>query len=465
MSTLPAMIFRPIVSWSRLPWTMRRRAAELALHFERGRDHRRGLELLPTLPDTPERRQFELDLLLALGPILIVTKGWTSPDIERTYGRARGLCRQLGETPQLFPALFGLWLPALVRLEMQAARALAEELLTLAQRLRDPALLLEAHWALGITVFYLGEFASVREHMAQGMALYEPQQHHALALLYTGTDVGVNCRLYAAWALWYLGYPAQALHGNQEALALAQELAHPFSHAFALHFAARLHQCRQEGPAVQKQAEASVTLCTEHGFALYAALGTILQGWGLIALGQGAEGLAQMRQGLTDYRAMGGVLTQTYWLALLAEAYGREGQVGAGLTTVGEALAAVDTSGERFYEAELYRLKGELTLQAQAQCLKFRVRRKRTHTAQRATLPGSDPQAEACFQQALAVARHQQAKALELRAAMSLSQLWQQQGKKAHARQLLAEVYGWFTEGFDTVDLHEAKALLEALGE
>ncbi len=461
------------------------RAAELAMHFERGRDDRRavryllraaenaarrsgprevirlvtrGLALLTHLPDTPKRRRQELDLLLLLGPAVIVTQGWTSPEIERAYRRAYDLCQQLGETAQLFPVLFGLWLPALVRLEMQTAQGLAEELLILAQRLHDPALRLEAHWALGITVFYGGEFATVRDHMTHGIALYDPRQHQALAALYTGIDVGVNCRLYRAWVLWYLGYPAQALRCSEEALTLAQELEHAFTHAYALHFAARPHQCRQEGSITHAQAEASVTLCREHGFALYVALGTILRGWAVVAQGDSGAGITWMRQGLADYRAMGGVLTQTYWLALLAEAYGRDGQAEAGLTTVAEAPAAVDASGERFYAAELHRLQGELMLQA-------RVQQRRQGKRSRATSPVHDPQleVEACFHQALTVARRQHARSLELRAALSLARLWQQQGKRAEAHQLLADIYGWFSEGFDTADLQEAQALLKDL--
>jgi predicted ATPase len=214
--------------------------------------------------------------------------------------------------------------------------------------------------------------------------------------------------------LWYLGYPEQALHMTQEVL--AQELAHPFSRAFALHYAARLHQCRQEGGATQHQAEAALMLFTEQGVALYAAFSRILRGWGLAARGHGVEGMAQMRQGLTAYQAAGAKLTQTYWLALLAEAYGWAGQIQEGLAAVAEALVVVDTSGERFYAAELYRLKGELMLQAQAQGGPSRTRQGRTARGQGGPHPTPAPQAEAetCFQQALVVARRQQAKALEL---------------------------------------------------
>jgi predicted ATPase len=209
----------------------------------------------------------------------------------------------------------------------------------------------------------------------------------------------------------------------------------------------------------------ALRLCTEQGFALAAALGAILQGWGLSTQGKGAEAVAQMRRRRLDYWAIGGGLTQTYWLALLAEAHGRSEQDKAGHAAVAEALAAVRQTGERFYEAELYWLKGELTFQSQVQGRTSRDRKGRIGPGPRpsSSVPGPQATVEACFQQALAVARCQQAKSRELRAAINLARLWHQQGKSKAARQLLAEVYGWFNEGFDTVDLQEAKALLEVL--
>jgi predicted ATPase len=204
-----------------------------------------------------------------------------------------------------------------------------------------------------------------------------------------------------------------------------------------------LCQLCRDVQAAQERATAAIALCTEQGFALYLARGTILQGWAIAEQGQGAAGLAQMRQGLVAYQATGAEVFRPYYLAFLAEVYGKVGQTGEGLTLLGEAIAAVHKTGERFCEAELYRLQGELLL----------VRSAENHG-----------KAEACFQQALVVARRQQAKSWELRAATSLSRLWQRKGKRAAAYDLLAPVYGWFTEGFDTADLQEAKALLEALG-
>ena len=358
-----------------------------------------GLEVLKRLPDTPERTQHELMLHTALGVPLRATKGFGAPEVGQVYARARELCQQVEETPQLVPVLRGLWEFYELQGELQTARELGEQLLTLAQRVREVELLLVAHNVLGDTLVWLGEFAGARAHLEQGMALYHPQQHRSHAFLY-GYDSGVHCLAFGAWALWYLGYPDQALRRIHDALTLAQELSHPFSLAFALAFAAWLHQLRREGQAAQERAAATIALATEQGFPFWEAWGTILRGWALAEQGQSAEGIAQMRQGIAAWRATGAELQLPYYLALLAEAYGKAGQAEEGLRVLAEALTAVHKTGERQHEAELYRLKGELLLQ-------------------QAT--GSDDEAETCLHQALDIARHQQAKSLELRAAMSLS--------------------------------------------
>jgi len=257
--------------------------------------------------------------------------------------------------------------------------------------------------------------------------------------------------------LWLLGYPDQARERSHAALTLAREWARPYSLALALSWAAWLHQCRREGLMTQERAEACLSLATEHGLAELAALGTIMSGWALAAHGQGEEGVAQMRQGLAAWRATESVMGASYYLALLAEAYGNSGQTAEGLNVLAEALAFVHTTGERCWEAELYRLKGELLLQSGVQGLESGV------LTPDAGLQTRGAEAEACLRQALEIAQRQQAKSLELRAAMSLSQLWQRQGQWAAAYELLAPIYGWFTEGFDTADLQEAKALLEEL--
>ena len=247
---------------------------------------------------------------------------------------------------------------------------------------------------------------------------------------------------YLARALWSLGFPEQALQHSQAACTLAQEVAHPWSLAHALVWAATVHQCRREVPAAHAQAAAAMTLATEQGFVQWVARGTVLHGWALALQGQGEAGLAAIRQGLAAKLATGSTLYQPYVLGLLAEAYGAGGHPDAGLHALAEALAVLDTTEVRYYAAELSRLKGALLLQQ--------------------AVPDA-AQAEACFQQALDMARQQQAKSWELRAATSLARLWQQQAKRPEAHALLAPVYAWFTEGFDTADLQEAKALLAAL--
>jgi predicted ATPase len=295
----------------------------------------------------------------------------------------------------------------------------------------------------------LGEFAAARQHFEQGIALYDRQQHRAHAFRY-GQDPGVICHAYAALTLWWLGYPEQALRRSQQAVTLARELAHPFSLGIALVFAAWLHLLRRAGPMTQEWAEAAIALAAKHGFTVLLAQGTIYRGWALTehyiepTLGQvhGEEGIAQIQQGLAAWRATGAKVFRPYGLALLAESFAKLAQHDAGLTLLVEALGMANETEERRWDAELYRLKGEL-LRAQA--------------------PEHDTEAETCFRQAIVIAHHQRAKSWELRAATSLARLWQRQGQRGAARQMLAEIYGWFTEGFDTADLKEAQALLEEL--
>ena len=416
-----------------------RRALERSANLEAVTHLTKGLEVLKTLPEAPQRPQQELDLQTRLGPALMAVRGNAAPEVGLAYARARELCQQVGETPQLFPVLFGLWRFYFVGAKLQAAREVGEQLLGLAQRQRDAALLLEAHRALGESLFWLGELAPARVHLEQGVALYDPQQHRIHAFVY-GRDPGMDCHSYLAWTLWGLGYPDQAVAAMHQALTLAEGVSHPFSLATALVIAAWLHQFRREVQAVQARAEAAITLSTERGFPQWLAGGMMPRGWALAEQGQIEEGITHMRRGLAAWRATGAELVQPYFLTLLAEAYGKGERAEDGLAVLAEALEAVHHTGECWWEAELYRLKGEL-LQA----------------------AGSGNEAEACFHQAFDVARRQQAKSLELRAAISLSRLWQPQGKPDAARHLLAESYGWFTEGFDTADLREAKALLEEL--
>jgi tetratricopeptide (TPR) repeat protein len=255
-----------------------------------------ALAVLSSLPDTAERTRQELALQTTLGSTLIATTGWAAPEVERAYAQALDLCRQVGEPRQLFPVLWGLWAMYIVRAECKKAHELGTQLFTLAQSMEDPAFRLQAHFALGNTLFWRGELAAARAHLEQGIALYDPQQHRSLAFLYA-VDPGVFCRGYATWVLWHLGFPDQALTMGYEALTLAQDLSHSQSLALALLFASVLHLYRREGQVAQERAEALIALSGEQGFPMYLAWGTMIRGWTVAEQGQQEEGIAQMHQG------------------------------------------------------------------------------------------------------------------------------------------------------------------------
>jgi predicted ATPase len=305
---------------------------------------------------------------------------------------------------------------------------------------------LEAHLALGNTWFQLGEAAFAREQLEQGIALYDPAAHGTHAFIY-GVEPGMFCYSFMAVALQLLGYPDQARQNNRDARILAQELSHPYSLATASNFAAWFHQLCGEAVSTQEATEAAIALCDAHGFPASRTLGTIRRGWSLVEQGAGEEGIAQIRDGLNTWKEIGAQLARPYFLALLADAYRKLGQTELGLEAVAEALNDVQNYGERWIESDLYRLKGELKLQSQAANQRSEV----------------EEEAEACFHKALDIARQQQAKFWELRATTSLARLWQRRDKQDAAYQLLSEIYTWFTEGFDTKDLQDAKALLEEL--
>ncbi|MGH7965859.1 MAG: hypothetical protein ACRERD_29250, partial [Candidatus Binatia bacterium] len=452
-------------------------ATELAVHFEQGREYRRaigylqragenalqrsahqeaithftkGLELLKTLPNTSERTQSELALRIILGAPLIATKSYGAPEVEETFARAREICQRIGEVPQLFPVLLGLCVFHLVRGELQMAWELGEQLQRLSQSVHNPVFSLLTHYAQGPILFWLGEFAPARAHLEQAITLYNAQPSNSPSFP-AGQDPGVACLSYAALVSWFLSYPDQALKRSAEALALAQKLSHPQSLAVALNFSALVRRNRRERQETQKLTKALVTLADEQGFPYWSAVGKTSLGWVLATQGQVEDGILQLQISQAAYRTVGIKVGWPYSFAILAEAYGKARQVEEGLSVLAEAFTLARSTGECCYEAELCRLKGHLTLQSKVQGSKSKV---------------SNPQfeeAEDCFQQALTIARRQQAKSLELRAAVSLGQLWKQQGKKKQAYTMLADVYDWFTEGFDTPDLQDARALLTTL--
>jgi predicted ATPase len=417
------------------------KASERSAYVEAIAHLRKGLELLQVLPATSARDRHELLLQCTLAASLTVTHGYTAPEVGQTYMRAHQLCQEIGEPPQLFPVLDGLRRFYVNRGEVQTARELGEQLLSLAQRQPDTRLVQQAHFSLGHAVSLLGEFPLARAHLEQSMAYYTPQPLTTQASLdLAGNQIA--SLIVIAPVLWSLGYPDQALARIHDALSLTHELAHPFILAVVLPVAARLHQFRREVQAAKEQAEAVITLANEQGFAQQSSEGAIYLGWAMTMQDQDEAGVAQLCQGLDAYRATGAEQGMSHLLVLLAEAYGNLGHNAEGLAVLTETLAQVEKSGERRVEAELHRLKGEFLLKQSSD---------------------STPEAETCFQQAISIAQRQQAKSWELRAATSLAHLWQQQGKRQEAYDLLAPVYNWFTEGFDTADLQEARALLDAL--
>jgi predicted ATPase len=412
----------------------------------------RALELLETLPETPERARRELDLQITLGVPLVHTRGHGAPEVEVAYARAQELCLRVGDAAQRFQVLLGLRRYHFIRGELLMASMLGEQLLAVAQRLRDPVYVSRAHMMHGEILYWLGEFAQAREHCEAGIALYDPQQRRSYLLLY-GNDPGVVCRLMGALALWHLGYPDQALTMSQEALAQARTLSYPYTLVFAHFFHAVLHHLCWEVGAVQEQVQEVLRLSEERGFVLFLACGTVLRGWSLVqegleplegqsALGQTQveEGIGQICEGIAALRATGAAMTLPSSLALLAKAYAQVDKTEKALDLIDEGLRLVEENEERCWEPELYRLRGELMLRKEDQT-----------------------EAEACFQLALGIARRQRARSWELRVAMSLSRLWFRQDKRPEARALLQGIYGWFSEGFGTADLVEARALLDLL--
>jgi predicted ATPase len=447
-------------------------AAELAVHFEQGRNlglalrylqqaaekdlrrlapHEaiglltRGLALLDALPDTSERTQHELALQITLGSALIAVKGYTAPEVEQAYTRARVLCRMVGETPQLFSALCGLWTFYYLQAELQTAYELAEQLLAIARKANDSTWLVEAHQTLGTTLVGFGRLASAGKHFGQSIAYYEPTQHGFLAFMH-GRDPGILCRFNIAMILWFRGFPEQARTHLEAALTWAQALAHPLTQIVTLNAAVWIHHfcVSHEAEPILEYYEALGRLGIEHEIPLAQETHLIMGGWIQVMQGQVDAGIARIRQTLANYQPSAMQVMRAHHFGLLADLCAVGGRIEEGLDAVTKALKEVERVDEHLYEAELYRIQGILTLKS---C-----------TAERQA-----SRAEACFLKAIATSRRQGNKLFEFRAVMSLSRLWQRQGKIEEARRMLTEIYHSFTEGFDTPDMQEARALLAEL--
>ncbi|HEY9623267.1 MAG TPA: LuxR C-terminal-related transcriptional regulator [Crinalium sp.] len=421
------------------------RARRLSANEEAIAHFNEALTLLSNLPNSIERLQQELEIRVALGPVLMMSKGQSSLDVMQNYEQARSLCQCLGQCPELFPALWGLWRFHLNLPDLNQSRDLAKQLVESVQTSEDFGLRIEANMALGTTLFYMGEFEPAKAYFEHSRSLYQPQ-HHALSDFYGGYNPDVYCLSYRPLYLWMLGYPDQALQCDAENLKTAYALDHPYSLAFALSYSMLFHQYRRDVETTHVRTEATIALCTEHGFPFYRAMATIVQGWVLAQQGLSEQGLCNLHQGLAEYSATGASLVKPYFLALLAAAQAKTGQIDAGLQTLNDALPRIERTQECFWEAELYRLKGEMLLTLNDH-------------------EGAEATAEECFVLAIAIAQQQSAKLLELRATVSVCKLWQVQGKIEAARSHLSRIYTWFSEGFDMFDLQDARGVLESLGE
>ena len=407
------------------------------------------MELLPHLSDTPERIRQELDVQISLGQALTATKGHAAPEVEQAFTRARALCEQVGETSQLFLVLAGLRTMYEARGELPQARELAEQLLSLAQREQDPVQLMRAYNVLGATSLYLGAFAPARAYLDQGIALDAlPRDRSAPGRPPLGPSRGQHPRgqLPAACCLDPVVSglsSASAGSGAMRPSRSPRSWRIPIAWSMLSNFAAELHCLRREAPAAQAQAEAMMVLARQQEFPARVVRGTVLRGWALAAQGQSAKGMAQIRQGMDAQRSMGTSLHRPYDLALLAEASGWIGKTAEALRLLDEALALTHQYGGHFYQAEVHRLTGEVLLMRHmgGDVSGDPAPELPTIDGHEAEATGPSPrpiEAETWFRQALDVARRQQAKSLELRAAMSLSRLWQQQGRRTDAYQLLA---------------------------
>ena len=419
-----------------------RRASERSAYLEAIAHLTRGLDLARTLPDPMQSARLELKLQVALGEPLVAAHGYGAPEAGVTYTRALELCKQVGETPDLFPAMWGLWYFYSGQGACRIARDLGEELLRSAERHPDPILVVVAHQALGQALYRLGQFSEALTHLEQARADLDRGLNPSPHLRYAVAP-GVQCRADLAQLLWCLGYPDQALKLVHEAMRWAREISHLHSLTYSMYFAIRLHLLRRETKNADEIAAAALSISTSHGFTFWTGMVPFLQGWSLSLQGHEVEGLERMRTGFEGALATGARIMRPMFCAVLAETYGQVGQLDQAQRMLADALDAIEEGGQHYYEAETYRFKGELHLIA----------------------PRPDvEQAETSFQFALEIARKQQAKSWELRAATSLARLWHDQGRDAEAYDLLAPVYDWFAEGFDTADLKKTKALLETLG-
>jgi len=443
-------------------------SAELALHFEQGRDPlraarylkqaadialrrcanaeaiqllTRAIEAVQRLPDTPERSRQELALQVSLGAPVAATKSWAAPEVEQAYGRARSLCSSIGDAPELFPILWGIWAFNVLRARHNTARKLSQDLVGLARRSQDSGFMVEGHVAMGLTHAWRGEFEPALLHLDKGLEGYDPLRHRAHSFEY-GQDPRMICLAHKSWVLWWLGYPDQALAASRDAISWAREVSHPHSLAFATVYAAILHHFRGEYGTVLELMDEARRLSDEHAFGQWSVFANLFRGRDLVAQGNIRRGINRTERSLSAYRETGSEWGEPFFLTLLAETYtkGTEKEKRKGPPLLDRALALIDTTEERFYEAEVHRVRGEY-----------------------AVMDGRYEEAHNCFRRALDIASRENARSWQLRAATSLTELLRRENQKDDACKTLLPVYEWFSEGWDSKDLTKAKVLLDEL--
>jgi class 3 adenylate cyclase/predicted ATPase len=420
-----------------------RRAMQRSAHIEAERHLRTGLAVLATMADTVVRNRLEISLQNALGVCLMPTRGFGNPEVANAFARAAAVAQQEGDGRGLFVALRGQGQYQMISGDLRTARDQARHILALAEEIGDPGLLIESHHLGWSALTFTGDFAAARKHAEHGVALYDRERDHRLTYIFSGHDPGMCCRSFGSLALWQLGYPDTALATCQDGFALAQAVYHPFSVTIALWGMGILRLLRCDTSDLRLASETMIAHCEEKGFAPFIPLGKIFRGGALASEGALAQGIADIREGIASVRAKGTeytVPTLFAWLAALCLA---GGQMEQGLRALEEGLAMAERNEDRFSLPEFHRLKGEFLLASSSR---------------------AESSAEACFQEAIQIARAQDGKMLELRATTSLARLWGARSRHAAARDLLAPIYGWFTEGLETKDLTDAKGLLDQLG-
>ncbi len=401
---------------------------------------RRGLALLAKLPtETTERARKELGLQVTLAFSLMCTLGYAAPETGANMAKARELCQASRDNAFLCPILWGLWAYYICKGDMKSAREAAEHMLSIARTLNDPVLLAGSHVGLAMSRLHQGELVASRQHFEEVTRLYDVAQHGRYLQLYR-LDPAIHCASQMIRLLWLLGFPDQARRKAEESVALARALSSLLSLAFCENFAAQLYQNVRTPEKTKEHAQACIAICDEHAIQLERAWVEVWYGWAVAELGEIEIGLSHMRSALDTQLSIGAQVARPHSLAILVEALWHAGRTEEALQAVEEGLAVSNRNGERYYDAELWRLKGELL-----------------------KMPNETAEAECCFLKAIEIARQQAAKSLELRASTSLARLWQKHGKRNEARQMLSDTYAWFTEGFDTADLREAASLLGEL--